>query len=139
MSTIYWDTMLFIYILENHPVFAPRVTEIYTRMRARGDVLCTSFLSLGEILAGSQDAPDKSRAIRAAFSRLKVELLPFDEGSVDTFASLRAIQKLATADSIHLACAASRGVDLFITGDKRLTRQLVPGIRFIADFETSPL
>ncbi len=31
------------------------------------------------------------------------------------------------------------GIDLFLTGDKRLTRLNVPGIQFIADFESSIL
>jgi hypothetical protein len=33
-----------------------------------------------------------------------------------------------------LACAASAGVDLYLTGDKQLVKLDVPGIQFIADF-----
>jgi hypothetical protein len=35
-----------------------------------------------------------------------------------------------------LACAASVGIDLFLTGDKQLMRLDVPGIQFIADFNS---
>jgi predicted nucleic acid-binding protein len=65
--------------------------------------------------------------------------LPFDDGAVAPFVSLRARQKLEIADSIHLACAASAGIDLFLTGDKQLARLDVAGIQFIADFNNPVL
>lgn len=139
MSRVYWDTMLFIYLLEGNRQYSPRVESILDRMLTRGDSLYTSYLSLGEILAGAQHSAQKLATIRTAFSKLDVKLLPFDAGAVNAFASLRAVQRLATADSIHLACAASAGIDLFITGDKQLTRQIVPGIQFISSIEMSPI
>ncbi len=139
MSRVYWDTMLFIYILEDNRQYASRVEAIYERMLERGDTLCTSFLTLGELLAGTRGSASRARAIRDEFEAMKVQLLAFDGGAVDTFANLRAHERLATADSIHLACAASRGIDLFLTGDKQLSRKIVPGIQFISGIETSPI
>lgn len=139
MSRVYWDTMLFIYLLEDNKQYASRVQAIYTRMLSRGDSLFTSFLSLGELLAGARRLPQREKELREDFAALHVQLLSFDSAAVETFASLRAVQKLATADSIHLACAASRGVDLFLTGDKRLAKQTVPGIQFISSIENSPI
>ena len=136
MSKVYWDTMLFIYLLEANKRYGPNVRSIYDRMRLRGDSLCTSYLSLGEVLAG---APQSPQTVREGFKEMGVQFLAFDAGAVDAFASLRAVKKLATADSIHLACAASEGIDLFLTGDKQLTKQIVPGVQFIASFETSPI
>jgi hypothetical protein len=43
------------------------------------------------------------------------------------------------ADSIQLACAASAGIDLFLTGDQQLVKLDVPGIQFIADFNNPVL
>jgi uncharacterized protein len=43
---------------------------------------------------------------------------------------------LKVADSIHLASAASAGIDLLLTGDKQLMGLDVPGVQFIADFNT---
>lgn len=139
MSKVYWDTMLFIYLLEGNKEYGPVVGSIYNRMLLRGDSLFTSYLSLGEILAGAHGSPQTAQAVRDGLAEMRVQFLSFDAGAVDTFASLRAVQKLATADSVHLACAASRGVDLFLTGDKRLTRQIVPGVQFISSIETSPI
>lgn len=139
MSRVYWDTMLFIYLLDGNKQFGLRVRSIFDRMQVRGDSLYTSFVTLGEVLAGAGASTLKSQAIRDAFSAMRVQLLPFDGGAVDTFASLRAVQKLPTSDSIHLACAASRGIDLFLTGDKQLLKQIVPGVQFISAIENSPI
>jgi predicted nucleic acid-binding protein len=62
--------------------------------------------------------------------------LPFDQGAVAPFSHLRSREKARIADAIHLACAASAVIDLFLTGDKQLTRLDVPGIQFIADFNS---
>lgn len=139
MSRVYWDTMLFIYLLEDNQQFASRVEEIYERMQIRGDSLFTSFLSFGEMLAGAHGSQQKATEIRESFLAVNAQLISFDAGAVDTFASLRGTRKLATADSIHLACAASKGVDLFLTGDKQLAKQIVPGIQFISSIENSPI
>lgn len=48
-------------------------------------------------------------------------------------------RKLKIADSIHLACAASAGMDLFLTGDAQLAGIHVPGIQFVAAFQTTML
>jgi hypothetical protein len=46
---------------------------------------------------------------------------------------------IARPDGIHLAGAASRNINLFITNDKRLLGKNIPGIDFIASLETAPL
>jgi predicted nucleic acid-binding protein len=74
--------------------------------------------------------------IRSNLQDMGFTFLPFDAGAVAPFSRLRAREKLRIADSIHLACAAAAGIDLFLTGDKRLLKLDVPGIQFIADFST---
>ena len=138
MSRIFWDSMLCIYLLEDHPIFAPRVQQLLKRSFERGDALFTSYLALGEILAGAQKSPDpnKTRIVERILSEMGFSYLPFDRGAVAPFGRLRATEKKPIADCIHLACAASAGIDLFLTGDQQLTRLNVPGIQFIADFNT---
>lgn len=53
MSRVYWDTMLFIYWLEDHPQFAKRVDAIHSRMAERDDRLITGAFTFGEVLAGA--------------------------------------------------------------------------------------
>ncbi len=138
MSRIFWDSMLFIYLLEDHPAFSARAQKLLDRAYRRGDSLYTSYLALGEIMAGAENSsnPAKTSAIAATIREMGFSFLPFDEGAVAPFARLRAKEKLRVADSIHLACAASAGIDLFLTGDEQLLKLDVPGIQFIADFNT---
>ncbi len=137
MSRIYWDTMLFIYLLEDHAVYAPRVRQLLERAYKRRDALYTSYLALGEIMAGAEKSqqPQKSLEIHEAIREMGFSFLPFDGGAVAPFSRLRSKEKLKIADSIHLACAASAGIDLFLTGDRQLLRVDIPGIQFIADFD----
>jgi predicted nucleic acid-binding protein len=78
--------------------------------------------------------PQKAATLRATIREMGFTCLPFDEGAVAPFSRLRAKDKVKIADAIHLACAASAGIDLFLTGDKQLARLDIPGIQFIADF-----
>jgi len=136
MSRIYWDSMLFIYLLEGHPTFSARAQHLLDRAYRRGDSLYTSYLALGEIMAGAEKSlqPEKVQTMRQTLNEMGFSYLPFGNGAVAPFSRLRAMQKLRIADSIHLACAASAGIDLFLTGDKQLVKLDVPGIQFIADF-----
>jgi uncharacterized protein len=133
--------MLFIYLLEGHPRYSLRVQHLLARAAERKDSLYTSHLALGEIMAGAGPLPDtqKQEMIRDTLDEMGFRFLPFDEGAVLPFSRLRAKEKLKVADAIHLACAASAGVDLFLTGDKQLQKLHVPGVQFIADFDTSLL
>jgi predicted nucleic acid-binding protein len=136
MSRIYWDTMLFVYLLEGHPVYKQRTEELLDRSYQRGDLLFTSYLSLGEIMVGAENSfgPSKAHEIREVIEEMGFAPLPFDSGAVIPFSHLRVKERLKIADSIHLACAASAGIDLFLTGDKRFSKLNISGIQFIADF-----
>jgi len=136
MSRIFWDSMLFIYLLEDHPEFSVRTRQLLGRARRRGDSLFTSYLALGEVTAGAEKSPQpqKATAMRQILNEMGFSYLPFGDGAVATFSRLRAKENVKVADAIHLACAASAGIDLFLTGDKQLTRLDIPGIQFIADF-----
>lgn len=138
MSRIFWDTMMFVYLMDNHPAYSTRVRQLLDRSYRRGDSLCTSYLALGEIVVGAEKSPIRGKAssIRSAIEEMGFSFLIFGDRAVVPFSSLRAKQKVKVADAIHLACAASAGVDLFLTGDKDLVRLDVPGIQFIADFTT---
>jgi predicted nucleic acid-binding protein len=136
MSRIFWDSMLFIYLLEDNPTFSTRVQQLLDRAYNRDDLLFTSYLALGEVMAGGEkmSRPQKAATLRATIREMGFTCLPFDEGAVAPFSRLRAKDKVKIADAIHLACAASAGIDLFLTGDKQLARLDIPGIQFIADF-----
>lgn len=139
MSKIYWDTMLFVYWLEDHPVYAKRVRHILTRMEERQDRLCTSTFTAGEVLVGpyKMRSFDAAKRIREVFAGSFVEIVPYTLETADRYARIRAEQGVSPADAIHLACAAQIHTDLFLTNDAALTGKVVPGIHFIAGLDTS--
>jgi len=138
VSRIYWDTMLFIYWLEDHPQYAKRVDEIHCRMRQRQDRLITSSFTFGEVLAGvyRKNATRLADESRRLLQSVVAEVVPFTLDAADHYARIRGVLGVAPADSIHLACAAQARADLFLTNDKRLTGKIVPGIQFIGSFES---
>lgn len=141
MSRIYWDTMLFVYWLEDHPLYAKRVQHILSRMKQRQDQLCTSSFTVGEILVGpyKMDAPETAKRIRDVFKNPFVEVIPYTIETADVYARIRAKHAVSPADSIHLACAAQARIDLFLTNDNTLVGKIIPGIQFIAGLDSSLL
>lgn len=139
MSRIYWDSMLFIYWLEDHPQHAARMNRIHGSMEARKDTLCTSVFTVGEVLTGlyKRGASEIASQIREAFRSPQIELIPFTTETADRYARIRAGQRVSPADAIHLASAAQSGVDLFLTNDHRLQPLTVPGIQFIAGMDVN--
>jgi predicted nucleic acid-binding protein len=137
LSRIYWDSMVFIYWLENHPVFAKRTDYILQTMLKRGDRLCASHLTVGETLTGpiKHNRNQLAAQIEEFFDSGLVEFLPFDRKAAKLFADVRARANVSPADSMHLACAGSAGVDLFLTHDKSLHKLHVSGIHFIAGLD----
>ena len=140
-SRIYWDTMLFIYLLEEHPTYVDGLKRLLSRMQLRGDRLCSSAFGLGEVLVGARQHDDErlAEAIRTEMRPPHVDLIPFDAVAAEHYADIRARHRTTPPDSIHLACAAAAGVDLFLTNDVALTRLDVRGIRFIAGLDAPML
>jgi predicted nucleic acid-binding protein len=136
MSRIFWDTMMFVYLLEGNEEFAPQVRKSLARSYERGDSLMTSYLALGELMAGGAGDRTKIEAVRSTVADMGFSFLPFDGGCAGPFARLRWEMKLKAPDSIHLACAAAARVDMYLTGDKQLLNRKLhfPGIQFISHF-----
>jgi len=137
VSRIYWDTMLFIYWTEEHPQYADRVAELHSRMMTRGDTLCTSVFTAGEVLCGlyRTGAAEQARQIKEFFNPPNVEMLPFNLETADRYAQIRGKNKVSPADAVHLATAAESQTTLFLTNDDRLKRLVIAGIDFIAGLD----
>jgi predicted nucleic acid-binding protein len=132
MSRIFWDTNLFIYLFEDHGELSGRVVDLRKRMLERNDELCTSTLTLGELLVKPAEAGDVdlTRRYEEAITTT-VTLIAFTRETARAYANVRRDRTLRPPDAIQLACAASAAVDLFITNDDRLSHKTVPGIQFV--------
>jgi predicted nucleic acid-binding protein len=142
VSRIYWDTMLFIYWLEENPQFGKRVDAIWSRMQERNDQLITGALALGEVFAGAhQRGANKERIqeVKTALENSVSAVIPFTAETADVYGRIKGSLKIPSADAIHLACAAMAGTDLFLTNDKNLVGKVIPGIQFIAGLDSNIL
>jgi predicted nucleic acid-binding protein len=138
VSRIYWDTMLFIYWLEDHPQYARRVDSVRSRMQERHDQLITGAFTFGEVLAGVYRKAGANLAdeVRTWLTAAVSDVIPFTVETADRYAQIRGTLGVAPADAIHLATAAEAGTDLFLTNDRALVGKIVPGIQFIASLDT---
>jgi uncharacterized protein len=137
VSRIYWDSMLFIYMLEANPTFGPKVRRILNQIVNRGDTLGTSVFTMGEVLTGPRRRGSTSGvdAVRKYFLSGATEILPFTERTADQYGIIRSANRVSQADGIHLATAAEAGVDIFFTNDRDLRKLSIPGIKFFADLD----
>lgn len=140
MSRVFWDTNLFIYLFEDYGPWSKITAGLRERMLARGDQLLTSTFTLGEILVKPMELGDValSGKYEDAMKRSAL-LIPFDVKAARMYASLRSDRSLRAPDAIQLACAASAGVDLFVTNDARLQGKHVAGIQFIVPLDRAPI
>ncbi|MGH9789131.1 MAG: type II toxin-antitoxin system VapC family toxin [Candidatus Acidiferrales bacterium] len=136
MSRVFWDTNLFIYLIEDYGELSARVIELRRRMLARKDQLYTSTLTLGEVLVKPLEAenPQLARQYQEALMR-GATLVPFDAGAARQYAAIRRDRTIRPPDAIQLACAAQGHIDLFITNDERLSEKTVSGIQFISSLQ----
>lgn len=110
-------------------------------MIERGDGLATSALCVGEVLVGAVRARNGAvyKQYLALFSQPEIRVLKFDLEAVGHYAHIRQDKSIQPPDAIQLACAASAGIDLFITNDDRLSRKNIPGINFITSLARAPI
>ena len=141
MRKIFWDTNPFIYLFEKNPQHWKRAKEIREAMRASGDQLVTSAMTVGEIQVKPVQTGHPEEAQRYRNTILQSALVvPFDIKAADAYASIRSTSSVRGADAIQLACASAADVHLFITNDTHLLKLRIPGIRFfISSLEQAPI
>lgn len=130
---VFWDTNLFIYLIEQHQAFYPKVIALYKRHRDQNDTIVTSTLTLGELLAQPlrNGQPGLAPKYVSLLTTPAIGLVPFDQSAAEYYARIRAETSLRQPDAIQLACSAACGATIFITNDQRLWGLTVPGIETI--------
>ncbi len=105
-------------------------------MLERADELCTSTLTLGEVLV--KPAEQRNETLRQRYEDVLSQtacLIAFDRETARRYAEIRGNRSIRPPDATQLACAAQVGVDLFITNDDRLSRLTIPGIQFLVSLD----
>ena len=90
MSRVFWDTNLFIYLIESKGERGDRVAHLAERMLQRGDQLYTSVLTLGELLVKPIEKRDiKLREAYEGLLAANSVLIPFDKAAATIYADIR--------------------------------------------------
>ncbi len=126
---VYFDSCLVIYLVEEHPTFAPLVeTRLASQAQTASVIIQVSELTEMECLV----MPLRKRNLplldkfRQWFEKVKV--LSFEREIFRRAAQMRAdFAALKTPDAIHLAAALHHGCNEFWTNDDRLSH-IAPGL-----------
>jgi len=132
---IYLDTNIWIYAYENDPTFGPAARHLLQSLRSGKHRLAGSLFVLNELLVLPTRRNDTFTiaSYRRLFASPNLVLLPYTLASAQSYAQLRAFDRIKPLDALHLATAAAARVDLFITHDTKLLPLTIPGIGAIAD------
>ena len=141
MSRIFFDSNLFIYLVEDELGTGIKVDQLLERMQLRGDQLFTSSFTIGEVLV--RPIEENNQVLVAKFQSLfrssDVNIILFDEKAALEYAVIRQDRSIRAPDTIQLACASAAKCDFFVTNDERLSRRIVSGIQAIVSLDRVPI
>lgn len=136
-QVIGFDTMIFIYHFEDHPLFAP-LTEPLFEAIGQGELSAeVSVLLVGEVLAGAKRAADNEMLLhyRHIFGEFpNLTLHDADMRVMEKMSDLRAACGLKTPDAIHVATALLNGAQAFVTNDAGLKRVSELDVLMLEDY-----
>ena len=128
MVTYYLDTCVYIYHLEQSPLYEKKVEPYFEQLVKNKINVIASPLVLQEILAGVYKAdPDKAQEIYGLLAKFpNIEWVHYDLQIADLAAELTGNFGVRAPDAIHLATAIARDVSFFVTNDFKLPKMPLP-------------
>lgn len=122
---IYIDTALFIYFVENHPVYAQKTHDLFSLTQQLRIENNTSTLTLTEVLVKPLQLNDL--LVVNAYKTLLYETNIVQVHSITsdiaaTAADIRVRYTIKTPDALHIATAINTQCDVFVTNDYQLMR-----------------
>lgn len=131
------DTGIFIYHLEDNPVYANLTQPLFAAVETGRVSAEVSALIAGEVLTGPKKAGDTEmmlhyRHVFGTFPNLNWH--DADMQVMETMSDLRAQYGLRTPDAIHLATALLNGAAAFVTNDAQLKAVMELEVLVLEDF-----
>jgi predicted nucleic acid-binding protein len=126
------DTAVFIYLVEEHPVYLPLVVPVFIAIDQGKIRAVTSALTVLETIVVPLRSGDETLARRyesLLTNSRGLTLVPLDLDLLRAAAHLRAVTRLKTPDAIQLAAALAEGCSTFLANDHRYPQ--FPGIRIL--------
>ena len=126
------DSSIFIYFIEEHPVYLPLVEPLFEAMD-RGELeAVTSSLTLLEVLVIPFRFANAALIERyeTLLTRSRgLRLVDLDRSFLRFVAQIRASTRVKVPDAMQLAAAMTAGCQVFLTNDDRIPS--VPGLRVL--------
>jgi predicted nucleic acid-binding protein len=124
------DTSIFVYFMEEHPVYLPLVDPLFEAIDAGRLEAVTSSLTLLEVLVipfrfANAILIEQYETLLTRSEGLR--LIDLDRDFLRSVAQIRAITRAKTPDAIQLAAAVAAGCRVFLTNDNRIPA--LPGLR----------
>ncbi len=118
------DTAIFIYFIEEHPLFLPVVVPVFEALDRGELTAATSALTVLETIVVPYRSGDNMLADRyeAFLTRSRgLRLVELDLPLLRAAALIRATTRVKTPDALQLAAALSHGCTTFLTNDRKLS------------------
>ena len=132
--TVYLDTNIVIYFVEQNPAWRAKVIARLARFRAVNDQMAVGDLTRAECLVGPFRSGDATieASYRVFFADPEIRVLPMTATICEQAARIRAAEKFELVDALHLATAVEHGCGLFLTNDSHLARCTVIPVEVLA-------
>lgn len=120
---VYFDTNIFIYLLEGSVEYAKQIRSIKLAIEAGEFKVFSSEIIFSEILPLHVKANDHDKIqiiIEFLSASGAFNLVPADRDVCIQSGFLRGMAGMKTPDALHVATAIQSGCDIFLTNDKRI-------------------
>lgn len=131
-SPVALDSSIFIYFIEEHPLYLPLVAPLFEAIDAGKLEAVTSSLTLLEVLVVPFRFANSALIERYETLLTKgrgLRMVDLDRDFLRAVAQVRAATRVKTPDAMQLAAALSAGCNTFLTNDDRIPN--VPGVRVL--------
>jgi len=112
------DSAPIIYLLEDHPVLAPRFVGLFEAEAAGRIQIAISTLTIAEVLSGPYQRGADAIARRYEKALLQFSVVPVNAEIAVSASRLRVRYKLRLPDAIQLATALEIGAHALVTHDR---------------------
>lgn len=121
-ATVLVDTAPWIYLLEDHPIFAPKFAGLFEAAAAGEIELALSTITLAEVLTGPCKAGQTALAKRFEAVLISYRVVPVTTPIASLAAQLRAQYRLKLPDALQSATALEIGAVALVTYDRDFSR-----------------